>query len=155
MSSIVSRSPFFNDVVRLYPWADLDNIAQDFGVRPSVMDKRNINLPSIKIDLTENDTAYTVRAEIPGIKKEDVTVEVDGNFVSISVKTKHEKEKKEGERVIYACGAVIKQDDLIVYYGAADTTVCAATIELSQLLAQLKSTTTSQRAPAHARGAHV
>ncbi|MBP0118349.1 MAG: Hsp20/alpha crystallin family protein [Candidatus Nitrotoga sp.] len=100
MSSIVSRSPFFNDVVRLYPWADLDNIAQDFGVRPSVMDKRNINLPSIKIDLTENDTAYTVRAEIPGIKKEDVTVEVDGNFVSISVKTKHEKEKKEGERVI-------------------------------------------------------
>ncbi len=57
--------------------------------------------------------------------------------------------------VIYACGAVIKQDDLIVYYGAADTTVCAATIELSQLLAQLKSTTTSQRAPAHARGAHV
>ena len=57
--------------------------------------------------------------------------------------------------VIYACGAVIKQDDLIVYYGAADTTVCAATIELSQLLAQLKSTTTSQRAPTHARGAHV
>lgn len=41
-----------------------------------------------------------MRAEIPGIKKEDVTVEVDGNFVSISVKTKQEKEKKEGERVI-------------------------------------------------------
>jgi HSP20 family protein len=42
-----------------------------------------------------------VRAEIPGVKKEDVKVQVEGNRVSISCETKQEKEQKEGERVIY------------------------------------------------------
>ena len=38
----------------------------------------------IKVDLTENDTTYTVRAEIPGVEKKDVKAQVDGNRVSIS-----------------------------------------------------------------------
>ena len=59
------------------------------------------NVLPIKIDLTENDTAYTVRAEIPGARKEDVRVQIDGNRVSISAEAKEEKEEKEGERVIY------------------------------------------------------
>ncbi len=42
-----------------------------------------------------------MRAEIPGVKKEDVKVQVEGNRVSISCETKQEKEQKEGERVIY------------------------------------------------------
>ncbi len=58
------------------------------------------NAPTIKMDLSENDTVYTVRAEIPGVKKEDVKVQIDGNRVSISAETKQEKEEKEGERVI-------------------------------------------------------
>ena len=37
----------------------------------------------IRIDVTENDKDYQVRAEIPGAKKEDIRVSVDGNFVSI------------------------------------------------------------------------
>ncbi|MEK7844586.1 MAG: Hsp20/alpha crystallin family protein, partial [Pseudomonadota bacterium] len=52
------------------------------------------------MDLSENDTNYTVRAEIPGVKKDDIKVQVDGNRVSISVETKKVKEEKEGERVI-------------------------------------------------------
>ena len=52
------------------------------------------------MDLSESDTAYTVRAEIPGVKKEDVNVQIDGNRVSISAETRQEKEEKEGERVI-------------------------------------------------------
>ena len=54
----------------------------------------------IKVDLSENDTAYTIRAEIPGVKKDDIKVQVDGNRVSISAETKQEKEEKEGKRVI-------------------------------------------------------
>ena len=57
-------------------------------------------LISASLDLTENDNAYTVRADIPGVKKEDVKVQVEGNRVSISCETKQEKEEKEGERVI-------------------------------------------------------
>jgi len=54
----------------------------------------------IKIDITETDKDYTVRAEIPGVKKEDVKIQVDGNLVSISAEVKQEKEEKEGEGII-------------------------------------------------------
>lgn len=54
----------------------------------------------IRIDVTENDKDYAVRAEIPGAKKEDIRVQVDGNFVSISAEVKTEKEEKSGSRVL-------------------------------------------------------
>ncbi len=54
----------------------------------------------IKIDVTENDKDYQVRAEIPGAKKEDIRISVDGNFVSISAEVKKEKEEKSGGRVL-------------------------------------------------------
>jgi HSP20 family protein len=49
----------------------------------------------IKIDVEENDKAYTVKAEVPGIKKEDISVEIEGNSVSIRAESKREKEVKE------------------------------------------------------------
>jgi len=54
----------------------------------------------IRIDVTENDKDYQVRAEIPGAKKEDIRVSVDGNYVSISAEVKKEKEEKSGGRVL-------------------------------------------------------
>ena len=54
----------------------------------------------IRIDVTENDKDYQVRAEIPGAKKEDIRVSVDGNYVSISAEVKKEKEEKKDGRVL-------------------------------------------------------
>jgi len=54
----------------------------------------------IRIDVTENDKDYQVRAEIPGVKKDDIRVSVDGNFVSISAVVKKEKEEKSNGRVL-------------------------------------------------------
>jgi len=55
---------------------------------------------AVRIDVTENDQGYVVHAEIPGVKKEDIHVEIEGNEVSISAELKQEKEAKEGERVL-------------------------------------------------------
>jgi HSP20 family protein len=64
----------------------------------------------IKLDITENDKDYQVRAEIPGAKKDDIKVTVDGNFVSISAEVKGDKEEKtNGGRVL------LKE----TYYGSA------------------------------------
>ena len=41
-----------------------------------------------------------MRAEIPGVKKQDINVEIDGNQVEISAEVKNEKEVKEGEKVL-------------------------------------------------------
>ncbi len=54
----------------------------------------------IKMDVKEDDKAYTVHAEIPGVKKEDIHVTIEGNQVSISAEVKKEKEEKQGEKVL-------------------------------------------------------
>lgn len=97
MANITRRSPF-GDIARYDPFGNFDDWFKGFGMRPFSMDMETA--PTIKIDLSENDTAYTVRAEIPGVKKEDVKVQVEGNRVTISCETRQEKEEKEGERVL-------------------------------------------------------
>jgi HSP20 family protein len=54
---------------------------------------------SIRIDVTEDAKNYLVKAEIPGVKKEDITVEVEGNQVSIAAEVRRETEGKDGEVV--------------------------------------------------------
>ncbi len=100
MANIIQRSPLpvVSDMVRFDPFADMDDWFRGFGMRPFSMEMDTA--PRIKMDLSENDKAYTVRAQIPRVKKEDVKVQVDGNRVSISAESKREKEEKEGERVI-------------------------------------------------------
>ena len=56
----------------------------------------------IKIDVKEDDKGYTVRAEIPGVKKDDIKVDVEGNLVSVRAEVKQEKEEKKGEKVVYS-----------------------------------------------------
>ena len=63
----------------------------------------------IRIDVIEKDKGYEVRAEIPGAKKEDIRVKVEGNFVSISAEVRKDKEEKSAGRV------VLKE----TYYGSA------------------------------------
>lgn len=54
----------------------------------------------IAIDVTDKNGAYLVKASIPGAKKDDINVSIDGNLVSISAEVKKEKEEKEGEKVL-------------------------------------------------------
>ncbi|MEN8516326.1 Hsp20/alpha crystallin family protein [Burkholderia sp. MS455] len=58
------------------------------------------DLASMKIDVTESDNAYKVNAELPGVAKDDIDVQVTGRTVSINAKIERNNEQKEGERVI-------------------------------------------------------
>lgn len=58
--------------------------------------------PTIKLDLTEHDADYVVKAEIPGVRKEDIDVRIEGNLVTISAEVKKDKEEKKGGRVLRA-----------------------------------------------------
>jgi HSP20 family protein len=50
--------------------------------------------PQIKIDVSEADDAYTVKAEIPGVRKEDIHVEIEGPQVLITAEVKKELDTK-------------------------------------------------------------
>lgn len=53
----------------------------------------------IRVNVKEDDKGYEVRAEVPGAKKEDIRVAVDGNLVTISTEVKEEKETS-GKRML-------------------------------------------------------
>ena len=55
---------------------------------------------TIKMDVTETDDGYMIHAEMPGVSKEDINVEIEGNQVTITGETKREWEKKEGDKVL-------------------------------------------------------
>ncbi|MBS1136882.1 MAG: heat-shock protein Hsp20 [Proteobacteria bacterium] len=76
-----------------------DDIFRGFFVRP-VEFGSPAEAPQIKMDVKEEGENYQVHAELPGIKKEDIHVHIDGAMVSISAERKQEKEVKEGERVL-------------------------------------------------------
>src|SRR6185436_18952044 len=77
----------------------LDDLMRGFFVRP--MNYEPAATPAqLRVDVTENEGGYLVRAEIPGVKKEDINVAIDGNQVEISAEVKNEKEVKDGEKVL-------------------------------------------------------
>jgi HSP20 family protein len=57
-------------------------------------------LGQLRIDVSETDAAYQVKAELPGVDKKDIDVKLDRNTVSIHARTERKSEDKEGERVI-------------------------------------------------------
>lgn len=77
------------------------------------------NLPTleVKIDVKESDKEYTVHADMPGVAKEDIHVQIDGNRVSVSAEVKKTAEQKEGERVLRSER----------YYGAVSRSFALAT----------------------------
>ena len=55
---------------------------------------------AIKVDVVEKPEAFIVRAEVPGVAKEDIQVTIEGNQVTIAAEIKREAEPKEGERLL-------------------------------------------------------
>jgi HSP20 family protein len=88
------------NITRWDPLDDVDELFKGLFLRPVRLDNRPDQLVRIKMDVKEDDKAYTVHAEIPGVKKEDINVAIDGNQVSISAEVKTEKEDKQGEKVL-------------------------------------------------------
>jgi len=56
--------------------------------------------PSIKLEVSEKDDAYHVKAEVPGVRKEDIKVKIDGDRLSISAENKKESDEKKNGKVV-------------------------------------------------------
>lgn len=63
--------------------------------------ERGLDELDIRVDVVEKDNVFKVRADLPGVKKEDINIRIDGNLVQIDAETKGEKEfKGEGGKVL-------------------------------------------------------
>ena len=96
MANITHIDPF-NERSRFNPFGD--DFFKNFSLRPIFhrFEEGELKMP---LDVTEDDKTYTIKAEIPGVRKEDIKVSIDGNLVYIGAEIKKETEEKEGSKVI-------------------------------------------------------
>src|SRR6476469_4865338 len=57
---------------------------------------------SPRMHISENDQAFEVQADLPGVNKDDVKVAIEHQRVTIEAETKREQEQREGENVLYS-----------------------------------------------------
>ena len=89
---------------RLDPFGDLvDDLFKGFLVRPLAMEGAGREaLPRMKVDVAERNGAYAVTAELPGVRKEDIHITIDGAQVTLAAELKREKEASQDERVLHS-----------------------------------------------------
>jgi len=88
----------FAEMVRgapLFDWAGYLDLPRVRAAYPTLRGD-----PDIRMDVTEDANAYRVKAEIPGVKKEDIHVAVEGNTVSISAEIERKKETRKDETLL-------------------------------------------------------
>ena len=98
MSNLTHWNPF-KSLSRLHPGMDIENYLRGFGPH-AMWANVEASVPDIRLDINEDDKAYRVKAEIPGVDKKDIDISVDGSQVAISAEIKRESKKKEGEKEV-------------------------------------------------------
>lgn len=89
MNRFPMRTNLFDELFR--------DAAPGFFVRPLHGDA----LPErIRLDVKEHADGYTVLAELPGVAKEDIHVEIDGGLVTLRAEVKQHDAQREGERLV-------------------------------------------------------
>ena len=79
----------------------LDELIRGFIVKPLARENAAwAGATPFRLDVSETEKDYRVVAEMPGVRKEDISVSIDGNQVTVSAEVKRENEAKEGERVL-------------------------------------------------------
>jgi HSP20 family protein len=79
---------------------EFDDFFRGLGLRPLL--KSMEYAPEVRIDVTESEDAFDITADVPGVRKDDLEVTVDGNQVSISAEVRRQVEPKKGEREVHS-----------------------------------------------------
>ena len=92
------------NITRYDPFNDLvDDFFKGFLVRPVAYEGgRSEALPRMKVDVAEKNGGYAVTAELPGVRKEDIQITIDGAQVTLAAEVKREKEASQEERVLHS-----------------------------------------------------
>jgi len=90
------------NMIRYDPFNGLvDELFNGLFVRPVAFEGR-AELPRMKVEVAEKNGAYVVTAELPGVKKEEIDIAIDGAQLTLSAVVKREKEVAENERVLHS-----------------------------------------------------
>jgi len=119
-------------IVRWDPFSDLVQLRDDIGrwfggaEREGKLEKKS-SAWSPDVDIKETETEITVKADLPGMKKEDIEVSLDNDLLVIKGERKFEKEEKEKDFVrversygsfyrSFTVGVPVKEDEIKASY---------------------------------------
>ncbi len=90
-------------LVKWDPFVELEDVSKHlnriFGRFPSRVETSRELLTMAdwtpSVDISETDTAYVIKGEIPGVNKEDVKINIEAGMITIRGERKQEKEEKD------------------------------------------------------------
>lgn len=83
--------------------ADFDSLFDDFFTGfPMLVGKSDLSrsLGGMRVDIHETDTDFEITADLPGVRKKDISVSLDNGILTITASRESEKEEKKKGRVI-------------------------------------------------------
>jgi len=99
MARNITRYEPMSEMMRSGLFPDIGNFFREFGMSPSV---RGMELePRMKVDVEETAENYVVTAEVPGVNKDDISVDISGNTVTIKAEVKEEITDKTGRSMLH------------------------------------------------------
>ncbi len=91
------------NITRFNPYEDaIENLFRGIPVWVPNLETRAPAPTQFRMDVTENDKEYQVLAEMPGVKKDEISVTINGSEVTVSAEVRHEKDIKNGGTVLRA-----------------------------------------------------
>jgi HSP20 family protein len=97
MANNLTRYDPIRDIMGFDPFHQMEDIFRDFPMSAALRGAKGDR--AIRVDVSETDQAYLVKADMPGLKKDDIKVSVDGHRVSISATVQEAKEQTSGGMV--------------------------------------------------------
>lgn len=135
-------------IVRWDPFSDLiqmrDDIGRWFGETAKGKLEKKTGVWAPDVDIKETETDITVKADLPGLKKEDIEVSVDNDMLVIKGERKFEKEEKDKNYVrversygsfyrSFTIGVPVKEDEIKASYKNGVLEVLVPKAEVKQV----------------------
>lgn len=76
-----------NDEISSILSRNMDGLFPDYGFP----EEDKLSMP---VELKEKDKEYTVKAELPGVKKEDLDIDMEDNYITINAKKQEEHDEE-------------------------------------------------------------
>ena len=97
MKFLIKKSPdgfikSVNDEINTILNRNFDSLFPEFVYNEDYTDMDKLSMP---VELHEHDKDYCVQAELPGVKKEDLDIDIDKNHLTINAKKEEETEEND------------------------------------------------------------
>lgn len=96
--TMLTRWNTFRSVARFDPSGDFEDLFRGLSLRPFLRELES-SAPDLRIDVQEDEKNYRVKIDVPGAKKDDIQVSIDGNQVRVEAEIKSEETHEDRKQV--------------------------------------------------------